>query len=96
MTEDEACQGMLEFLARIDELTDKEHRERAVAWVVVTVDDEFNHIVHCTGPFNTPEEALAEAGRRDRDDVRHELAGPDEKGWTHSVQPVLPPDPVTS
>lgn len=82
------------FQELLDQIEYRDHQEailRAVGWVVVTVDLEFQKIIHSTGVFPGPEEALAEAGRRDAEDARgHE---PGEEGWAHHVVPVYPPDP---
>jgi hypothetical protein len=62
----------------------------AKAFVVVTVDDESGDVVHATGPFAEPEQALVQAGRDDAEWKR--VAEPGEGNFTYVVVPLWEPD----
>lgn len=79
-----------DFIARV-EINHQRTREReADGWVFVTVDDEFDSLVHVVGPFPTAEDALIAAGRQANDDEKIRDDG--EAGWTHTVLPIYAPD----
>lgn len=65
-------------------------RDEAMGWIVVCVDmEEPINVVYGTGVFNSPEEALVEAGRQAENSKR--LHDTDDAGWKHSVVPLYPP-----
>lgn len=87
-----------ELIARVEETSDAMDRADASGWLVVCIDleslehDEADCVVACYGPFNTPEEALVEAGKHQATSLdKTHLAEPGEAGWMHFVKPLFPP-----
>lgn len=79
-----------EFMADLEIASDRSDERDALGWVVVTVDDESESIVHATGLFDTPEAALIHAANRHVEDLR--TAEGDEDLWTHTVVPMFKGD----
>lgn len=79
-----------ELLARVYETSDAMDKRDASGWLVVCVDleavehGEPDCIVGCYGTFDTPEEALVEAGKHDATSLETPA------GWAHFVKPLFP------
>lgn len=83
------------LLAEVEISSHRADRSEAIGWVVVCVDLEPPlKVVYSTGVFDSPEEALVEAGKQEAESAKYrkdfEAAG--EQGWMHSVVPLFPPD----
>lgn len=76
-----------DFLADVETATDMIDRIEATGWLVICVDLESNDIVGAYGTFDTPEQALIEAGKHQATS----LDEPGEAGWQHVVKPLYPP-----
>lgn len=90
--------GVGELLAAAIATSDAMDRNDASGWLVVCVDlesvaeGEADSIVGCYGPFDSPEEALVEAGRHQATSLdTTSLHEPGEAGWAHFVKPLYPP-----
>jgi len=64
--------------------------EAAPAFVMVTVDLDDGSVVHATGPFGQPEQALAQAGRDDA--AWKAYAEPGEGAFAYVVVPLWEAD----
>jgi hypothetical protein len=78
------------FLDRLELGIHQDRLARASGWIVLTIDDEYDEIVHAVGPFPDQYQAMIEAELALRDDEKIKEDG--EVGWTHRVVPMFPPD----
>jgi hypothetical protein len=79
-----------ELMAKAHKVSDDMDRRDAIGWVVVVLDLEPPvSVVSTYGPFEQPEQALAEAGKHSATSLR---LNPDEEyGWSHVVVPLFKP-----
>lgn len=86
-----------DFMFEIEKLSHEMDKEDATGWLVVCVDDaavargEEDCVMGCYGPFDSPEEALVEAGIHDKEIAEMLEHNPDEHGWHHLIKPMYPP-----
>jgi hypothetical protein len=78
-----------EFFADVHVGIEQAQRQEASGWVVLSTDLESGKHVHVVGPFQTPEQALAYAGDRDRD-PQAGLVVDGQPGWSHTVVAMFP------
>lgn len=78
------------FMAEVELTSDAIDCNESIGWVVVCIDMEKPvTIVYTTGVFNSPEEALVEAGKQAAESKKHH--DDDSPGWEHVVVPLYPP-----